>query len=161
MTPLVLLFIGLAVNIKRKQVLQIFGLLAMRAGIVFLLSGLFVMFTGFEDQQDILLLLAFGLSACSFWPFAHISSVDGLEKEMVPQKKTFNTNYAISILALSFPLSTLLILGVLNAGTTISSPWAILAVGAVFCGLGMAPSLAYKLRKAIKRNGKLAPEFES
>ncbi len=121
MTPLVLLFIGLAVKIKRKQFVQIFSLLCLRAGLVFMISGVFVVITGVQAKNEILLLLAFGLSACSFWPYAHISAVDSLEVGTKAKKRTFDNNYAISILALSFPLSTLLILGVLNSGELLSS----------------------------------------
>ena len=121
MTPLVLLFIGLAVKIKRKQFVQIFSLLSLRAGLVFFISGVFVLISGIQANNEILLLLAFGLSACSFWPYAHISSIDSLETDASSKKQTFNNNYAISILALSFPLSTVLILGVLNSGVLFTS----------------------------------------
>jgi len=119
MTPLVLLFIGLAVKIKKKQFLQILSLLLMRAGLVFLMTALFVALAGLSIQNEILLMLSFGLSACSFWPFAHLSLVGGLESGK--KSKTFDSSYAISILALSFPLSTLLILGVLNSGSLLAS----------------------------------------
>src|SRR5690606_12639104 len=42
MTPLVLLFIGIAVVFKWKQLQTIFSLLVFRAGFTFLLSGLFL-----------------------------------------------------------------------------------------------------------------------
>ena len=127
MTPLVLLFIGLAVKIKRRQFFQIFTLLCMRAGLVFVLSGVFVTISGLHIQNDILLVLAFGLSACSFWPYAHICLVDHLEIEK--KVKTFDNGYAICILALSFPFSTLLILGVLNSGALFINPTNIFVVG--------------------------------
>lgn len=139
MTPLVLLFIGLAVKIKRKQFYQIFSLLCIRAGVVFLVIGVFVVTTGLQMPEEILLLLAFGLSACSFWPYAHISLVDSLEMEK--KSKTFDNGYAINILALSFPLSTLLILGVLNSGTLFSSSINIFFAGLVLLGIGTLQSL--------------------
>ncbi|MCL6220798.1 permease [Zunongwangia pacifica] len=114
MTPLVLLYIGLAVNIKKNQLLQILGILMLRAGFVILLTGLLIILIGISVKSDMLLMLAFGLSACSFWPFAHISAVDAAEAK--EEHKTFNPNFAISILALSFPLSTILILGILSSG---------------------------------------------
>ena len=116
MTPLVLLFIGLGLKIKRRQFFQIFSILCIRAGLVFLLCGIFSPLVGLNSAETILLMLAFGLSACSFWPYAHISAVDQLEKNS-DGKKTFDSGFALNILALSFPFSTLLILGVLNTGT--------------------------------------------
>ena len=137
MTPLVLLFIGLAVKIKRKQFFQIFSLLCTRAGLVLLISGIFILISGIQAQNEILLTMAFGLSACSFWPYAHIAAVDSLELENKPKKKTFNNNFGIAILALSFPLSTILILGVLNSGSLFSSAYTILLVAGLLLAVGL------------------------
>jgi len=136
MTPLVLLFIGLAVKIKRNQFFQIFSLLVLRAGVVFLIAGLVVLMSGLQIANDILLLLAFGLSACSFWPYAHISAVDALESNTGGEVKTFDSNYAISVLALSFPLSTVLILGVLNSGQLLTNVQNIFLVSLICCAIG-------------------------
>jgi len=135
MTPLVLLFIGLAVKIKKKQFFQIFSLLTFRAGIVFFLVGLFIAVSGVGSVNEILLMLAFGLSACSFWPYSHISLVDGLEAEK--KTKTFDSAFAIAILALSFPLSTALILGVLNSGELFGSALPIFMTGLFLFALGL------------------------
>ncbi|MBO0321131.1 permease [Muricauda sp. CAU 1633] len=137
MTPLVLLFIGLAVKIKRKQFFQIFSLLCARAGLVLLISGFFILISGIQAQNEILLTMAFGLSACSFWPYAHIAAVDSLELENKPKKKTFNNDFGIAILALSFPLSTVLILGVLNSGTFFASGYTVLLMAGLLLAIGL------------------------
>ncbi|MEW2920501.1 hypothetical protein AB1A65_03460 [Muricauda sp. ANG21] len=85
--------------------------------------------------------MAFGLSACSFWPYAHIATVDGLESENKPKKKTFNNDFGIAILALSFPFSTVLILGVLNSGTFFSSSYTIFLIAGLFLAVGLLLSL--------------------
>ena len=121
MTPLVLLFIGLSVKIKKRQFAQIISMLLLRAGIVVILGIALITAVQINVAQDRLLLLAFGLSACSFWPFAHIAAVDAQEKRVLNFKKTFNQNFAINILAVSFPLSVVLILGILSAGTLFAS----------------------------------------
>lgn len=121
MTPLVLLFIGLSVKIKKRQFAQIISMLLLRAGIVVILGIALITAVQINVAQDRLLLLAFGLSACSFWPFAHIAAVDAQEKRVLNFKKTFNQNFAINILAVSFPLSVVLILGILSAGTLFTS----------------------------------------
>lgn len=161
MTPLVLLFIGLAVKIKRKQFVQVFSLLSLRAGLVFFICGVFVLITGVKTSNDILLLLAFGLSACSFWPYAHISSVDSLETDANTKKKTFDNNYAISILALSFPLSTLLILGVLNSGELFTKTPYIFSVSAVLCVIGLISPVWSFLRKSIKEHKSVSSELDT
>ena len=121
MTPLVLLLIGLSVKIKKRQFAQIISMLLLRAGIVVILGIALITAVQINVAQDRLLLLAFGLSACSFWPFAHIAAVDAQEKRVLNFKKTFNQNFAINILAVSFPLSVVLILGILSAGTLFAS----------------------------------------
>ncbi|HKL90949.1 MAG TPA: hypothetical protein VJ880_07195 [Allomuricauda sp.] len=138
MTPLVLLFIGLAVKIKRKQFFQIFSLLCTRAGLVLLLSGIFVTITGIEARNEILLTIAFGLSACSFWPYAHIAAVDSMEMDKKSKKKTFSSDFGVAILALSFPLSTILILAALNSGSFFVNPFHIFMMAVVLLTVGFA-----------------------
>jgi len=138
MTPLVLLFIGLAVKIKRKQFFQIFSLLCTRAGLVLLISGVFVTITGIQAQNEILLTMAFGLSACSFWPYAHIAAVDSMEMDKKSKKKTFSSDFGVAILALSFPLSTMLILATLNSGSFFVNPLNIFMIAVVLLAVGLA-----------------------
>lgn len=138
MTPLVLLFIGLAVKIKRKQFFQIFSLLCTRAGLVLLISGIFVTIAGIEARNEILLTMAFGLSACSFWPYAHIAAVDSMEMDKKSKKKTFSSDFGVAILALSFPLSTILILATLNSGSFFVNPFNIFMMAIVLLAVGFA-----------------------
>nr|WP_297784217.1 permease [uncultured Allomuricauda sp.] len=138
MTPLVLLFIGLAVKIKRKQFFQIFSLLCTRAGLVLLISGIFVAVTGIDARNEILLTMAFGLSACSFWPYAHIAAVDSMEMDKNSKKKTFSSDFGVAILALSFPLSTMLILATLNSGSFFVNPFNIFITAIVLLAVGFA-----------------------
>ncbi len=138
MTPLVLLFIGLAVKFKRKQFLQIFSLLCTRAGLILLISWVFVMITGIEAQKEILLILAFGLSACSFWPYAHIAAVDSMEMDKKSEQRTFSSDFGVAILALSFPLSTMLILATLNSGSFFVNPFNILMTAILLLVVGLA-----------------------
>jgi len=161
MTPLVLLFIGLAVKIKRKQFVQIASLLLVRAGLVFLLVGVLVIAAGLDVRSEILLALAFGLSACSFWPFAHLSLVDSLEQDKKKKNKTFDSNYAIGILALSFPLSTVLILAVLNSGALFTSSFNIFGMGLFLFGLGVLPVLLKYFFKKVKTPQVSGLKFDS
>ena len=141
MTPLVLLFIGLAVSIKRKQFGQIFSLLMLKYGVSLLLIGVIVSFVNFPLKNDILLMLAFGLSACSFWPFAHISSIDAKEIDVADNKKTFNSGFALSVLALSLPISVLLILSIFMSGDTFTSASHIFTLAILIMFIGVAGPL--------------------
>jgi len=131
-------YIGLAVKIKRKQFFQIFSLLCTRAGLVLLISGIFVTVTGVEARNEILLTIAFGLSACSFWPYAHIAAVDSMEMDKKSKKKTFSSDFGVAILALSFPLSTILILATLNSGSFFMNPLNIFMMAVVLLTVGFA-----------------------
>jgi predicted permease len=157
MTPLVLLFIGLSVKVQKRQFRELFSLLCLRAALVFALAGITIGFTGLNTKTEILLLLSFALSACSFWPFAHITSVSTQEKGRKAEEITFCPNYAINLLALSFPLSTLLILGVLNSGNFFLDPLMVYATAGVLLMIGcllspmnsLAQSLALLKSKAM------------
>ncbi|MFT5940896.1 MAG: putative permease [Sediminicola sp.] len=150
MTPLVLLFIGLAVHIKKKQFSKLISLMLLRAGVVALFCGMIASIAKITPSNDLLLLLSFGLSACSFWPFAHISAVDSLEKKIAIGKKTFNPNFGINILALSFPFSTIIILVILSSGNTFASIGAIFLLGIGLLFFGFAPFL-YKIARITRR----------
>jgi len=147
MTPLVLLFIGLAVKIKRKQFFQIFSLLCTRAGLVLLISAIFVTVAGIEARNEILLTLAFGLSACSFWPYAHIAAVDSMEMDKKSKRRTFSGDFGVTILALSFPLSTMLILATLNSGSFFVNPINIFMVAVALLGIGFIIPLCSGISK--------------
>ncbi|WP_442845562.1 permease [Leeuwenhoekiella sp. H156] len=156
MTPLVLLFIGLSVSVKRNQFLQILSLLLIRAGIVTFFALAVCYLGNISIAEDRLLLLAFGLSACSFWPFAHIAAVASQEKELNNLRKTFNQNYAINILAISFPLSVVLILGILATGTQFAGLSGLLVLGSslVLCGSAY-PVARYFYRKRKYSNSEI------
>lgn len=116
MTPLVLLFIGLAVQLRGGQLWLLSSILLFRAALVTWLCVLVTAAGGLVSPGSLLVGLAFGLSACSFWPFMHISTVDKEEQAVPAHERTFDASFAINMLALSFPLSTALILILLSVG---------------------------------------------
>ncbi|WP_439128288.1 permease [Polaribacter sp.] len=148
MTPLVLIFIGLAVKIKKKQFFQLFSLLLLRAAFTLLLIAGIIFFIDLTIANDILVMIVFALSACSFWPFAHISAVNYKEEKENTKSKTFNTNFALSILALSLPISVLLILGILSTGETFVSIGNLLILSGCLAFVG----ILYPLVKAFKKS---------
>jgi|TARA_B110000967_G_scaffold167778_1_gene176486 hypothetical protein len=81
-----------------------------------------IFFANITIKNDILVLIFFSLSACNFWPFTHIFfMVHSKEKRENTKEKTFDTNFALSILALSLPISVSLILGILAADDTFTN----------------------------------------
>ncbi|MDO9551094.1 AEC family transporter [Rhodonellum sp.] len=133
MTPLVLLFIGVAVIFKWDQLRMITSLLTFRAGITFLLSGIFILLVPLPSEAAILLAVVFPQSACSFWPFAHMSAVRTMEKAKpaLENKPTFDLELGINVLAVSMPFSILLILGVFTSGSYFTNPYHVLILGGI------------------------------
>lgn len=150
MTPLVLIFIGLAVKIKKRQFFELFSLLLLRAGFTLLCIGGIVFFADITIKKDILVMIAFTLSACSFWPFAHISAVNLKEKKENTEQKTFDINFSLSILALSLPISVILILGILTAGNTFTNINNILILGGILFSIGLIFPIFLKITRNFK-----------
>ncbi len=148
MTPLILLFIGMSVILKWKQIQSIFSLLMLRAGISLILSGILISFFSFPSDAAILLAVVFPLSSCSFWPFAHMSAVRQLELGIKKgnDSKTFDLELGINILAVSLPFSTLMILGVFSAGEYFTSSVNVLGFGFLLVLLPLISKVVLWLR---------------
>lgn len=141
MTPIVLLFIGMAVRFERREMAMILRVLAFRSGTALVLSTLLLFIFPIATPAFALLAVIFPQSAVSFWPFAHMSAVEGQREEGTPA--TFNIDLALNVLACSLPFSTVVILGVLSCGSFFASPLATLPLGLL---LLLAPAI-YALRK--------------
>ena len=147
MTPLVLLFIGMAVRIKSGEFGLILSLLARRAGITFCLSAIFVFLFPALTPALILLLVVFPQSACSFWPFAHMSAVSTLEDGDEQKNQTFDINFAVNILACSLPFSTILIITVFSLSEFFVNPSVLLATGIGMIGISFMSFFTAKLKR--------------
>lgn len=142
MTPLVLLFIGLAVQLKQSKKRLIMSLLVFRAGLTMLFSATMITLLNITDATLVLLALVIPLSSTSFWPFAHISAFNQLEdaKDVHKEKRTFSIDLAVLIMAFSLPFSTLLILGILSTGTLFANTSTIYIAGLALTTLGILPT---------------------
>lgn len=130
MTPLVLIFIGLAVSVKKADVWVIFQMLIWKSGIAFLLSGILLFFMPSTlSFSTLLLIVVFPQSSCSFWPVAHMGAVQTLEK--TKEKQTFDLKFALNVLAFSLPLSTLIVLIICSTGTFFIKPFIPISIGSV------------------------------
>ncbi len=141
MTPLVLLFIGMAVRIKSSEFGIILSMLIRRAGLTFCLSAVFVYAFPTLAPTLILLLVVFPQSSCSFWPFAHISAINSMEEKDKQPEPTFDMNFAVNILACSLPFSTLLIIGVFSFSDFFINPNILLGMGLGALAISFAPHI--------------------
>ncbi|MEN2283909.1 permease [Algoriphagus sp. SE2] len=141
MTPLVLLFIGVSVILKWSQIQTIASVLILRAGFSLVLSGGFVALFDLPNEAAVLLAVVFPLSACSFWPFAHMSAIRQLERDkgVDSEKGTFDLDLGINILAVSLPFSTALILGVFSSGAYFTVPSHLFIIGGAMISLPILP----------------------
>lgn len=152
MTPLVLIYIGLAVQFKEGKIKLVSSILLFRAGITILFSALIINIFNVTNPNLMLLAVAVPLSSCSFWPFAHISAINLKEedKNLVRERRTFDMNLAVLILAFSLPLSTILVMGILASGTFFAHTSTLLILGFCLTGLGLAPHVLKKSKTYLK-----------
>lgn len=155
MAPLILLFIGLAVKINRKDFSLILRMLSWRSGITFILSGAFIALIPELTVSVMLLAIVFPQSSCSFWPFAHMSTVNAMEEN---KPRTFDVSFALSVLAISLPFSTLVILGVLSFQSFMLNPVHLLGLGLVLLIGSCVPQLLARIKSIPSRL--LSPETE-
>lgn len=156
MTPLILLFIGLAVKVKRSQLQTIIGLLVWRSGMAFVFSALLMFFMPATTSIAVMLLIvAFVQSSASFWPFAHISAVSTLEENSPPKNgPTFDKDLALAVLAFSLPFSTMIILTVCSVGDLFfTTPVNVLSLGIIMAVFGASPFVysRFKMRARAKK----------
>ncbi|UJP64591.1 AEC family transporter [Mongoliitalea daihaiensis] len=130
MTPLVLLYIGIAVVFNWAQLKKIVNLLLLRSGLTFMLSGLLILLVPGLSYIAILLIVVFPQSAISFWPYAHMSAIQSMERlSSQGNKKTFDLELGVNILALSLPFATGVMLSVFSFGETFTSPNLLISLG--------------------------------
>ncbi|UII22866.1 AEC family transporter [Fulvivirga ligni] len=146
MTPLVLMFIGLAVKVKKDGVAVVLSVLCCRAGVSLLLSAGLIAALGLGGNAA-LLAIVFPLSSCSFWPFAHMSAFSAREeiKHVSDSEKTFDSELAVLVLACSLPFSTILILTVLSSGVVFTHMHFLIISAVGLLALGIIPQLIKKI----------------
>lgn len=152
MTPIVLLFIGMAVRFEQREMVMILRLLTFRAGAGLLLSGLALLLLPAMAPALALLLVIFPQSAVSFWPFAHMSAVEGLRGE--EDESVFNIDLALNVLACSLPFSTVVILSVLSFGEVFASPTTVIVLGTSLLSIPLASILKTRTTSESKQMGK-------
>ena len=146
MSPIILLFIGMAVRFKREEMALILRVLCYRAGLAFLLAAGLITVAGLTGPTA-LLAVVFAQCAVSFWPFAHMAAVEGLRTPDNPP--VFDLDLGLNVLAFSLPFSTVLILSVLSCGEWFATP----GVPALAACLLLVYPLLYVLRPQLWERG--------
>ena len=140
LTPTILIFIGLAVKVKDKDLQLILGLLLGRSAITFMFSAVLISLLNL-DLSTALLIVTFPQSSCSFIPYAQMTIFADIDKS----KKIFNPGLALSLLAISLPLSSLIIITIYSSGDFFTSPVNLFkasAIAAVASGILLRKKIA-------------------
>ena len=146
MTPLVLLYIGISVQPRWAELRMIGGLLLLRSGLTLLISGIFLSIAPAMSPAAAILAVVFPQSAVSFWPFAHIAAVHGLESEKKVANRIFNPGLALNFIALSLPFSTLFILLICTIGVPATQPISLGFAGILMVAVALLPPLLRRVR---------------
>ena len=128
LTPTILIFIGLAVKVRGRDLKLILGLLLWRSSIGLILSALLISFYNFDSTAVLLLAVAFPQSSCSFIPYAQMTLFADLKER---SDKIFNPGLALSILAISLPFSSFVIISIYSSGDLFTSPIRLLGISAI------------------------------
>jgi len=158
MTPLILLFIGLAVRVKWSEVKIILSLLLWRSGFAFCISALVLLIHPMASIPAALVMVIFPQSACSFWPFAHMSAIDHLESRKSEEKRagkttTFDSTLALNVLAFSLPFSTIIILTICSVGAFFTHPLHLFGIGVGFISAFLIPSIIQRFSSSASKAG--------
>ena len=128
LTPTILIFIGLAVKVKAKELKLILGLLLWRSAIAFVLSATLIGLYNFNSVGIVLLVVAFPQSSCSFIPYAQMTIFSDRKEK---SNKVFNPVLALSLLAISLPFSAFTVVSIYSLGDFFTSPLHLLGISAI------------------------------
>jgi malate permease and related proteins len=154
MTPLVLIFIGLSVKLKKSSIVLLLQSIIWRSGITFVISAIFITLMPANMPTSIILLMVIlPQSACSFWPYAHMAIVSELQSKS-DHPKIFRLDMALNLLALSLPFATILSLIICSSGNVFTNSANILFLGFSLVALSITPFLI-KSFQVIRRSIRL------
>ena len=131
-TGLILLYIGLALKLNWQNAKSILSILFLRSGLAFVASAgiIATIGSGLSDIMQMLIIIL-PQGSCSFWPVAHITAVDAVEKNESRNVKTFDLQSALNLVAFSLTFSSLIILALCSYGSLVAQPSLLLLIGMV------------------------------
>ena len=143
LTPLVLIFIGLSIIFSKEALRDIIPVLFIRAGVSLFFTICAVNTFGLNNGDHTVFYLALSLSSVSFWPFAHMTLINEVEKKAKIKNRTFDIGYGLNFLAYSLPFSTILILLLVSQKSTVLDLSFILLLSIIMILIGFVMLLIY------------------
>ena len=147
LTPVVLIFIGLSIILKRDVVMDIIPLLLLRSGICLLILTFLLQLSGYGFYTETKLFLILSISSVSFWPFAHMTFVNNIEKDIDKRNKTFDIKFGLNFLAYSLPFSTTLILFLFSNDSFLSNAINLYLISVFLIILGYGLAIFFNTKK--------------
>ncbi|GAB4216594.1 MAG: hypothetical protein OHK0012_19190 [Synechococcales cyanobacterium] len=167
-TGLILLFVGLSFRFNFDELIEVMSVLFVRTGLGFLLSALILHLLPI-DFENPLLYVVMPQCGCSLWPFLHMVKVDDQVRENLKkygkeadtkEGVVFNTDYAMSLLTMSFPFSIGIVLFIFADPEPFQSSLDLVFVGMVFLMLHFLFKQAAKGHE-IKKKHRVSPRHPS
>lgn len=127
-TPLILFYVGISFNPKAFQFGTLLMVLLARTGVGFLISAATIVLLKPTSVEALTLFVALPQASCSLWPLLHATKINTQRSLAVTSNPAdarplfFDTEFATSLLAMSFPFSILVLLIVFSSGQFFQTP---------------------------------------
>ncbi|MDZ8051194.1 MAG: AEC family transporter [Aulosira sp. ZfuVER01] len=121
-TPLILFFVGVSLNIQGLELKTIGTVLLLRSSLGFWFSAAAIAFIHPSSGINFLLIAILPQAGLSVWPLIYASQINTqeiqqMQGENLRRPTTFDTEFALGLLAISIPFSICIILFVLCQGS--------------------------------------------
>ncbi|OUL26188.1 AEC family transporter [Nostoc sp. 106C] len=133
-TPLILFFVGVSLNLRGLELKTIGTVLLLRSGLGFWFSAVAIALIHSSSGINLLLIAILPQAGLSVWPLIYASQINTqeiqqMQGENLRRTTTFDTEFALGLLAMSIPFSICIILFVLCQGSFFTTPQHLCLVG--------------------------------
>lgn len=135
-TPLILFFVGVSLQIQGLELKTIATVLLLRSGLGFWLSAVAIALIHPSSGINFLLIAILPQAGLSVWPLIYASQINTqeiqqMQGENLRRTTTFDTEFALGLLAMSIPFSICIILFVLCQGSFFTTPQHLCLIGSL------------------------------
>lgn len=152
-TPLILFFVGVSLNIQGLELKTIATVLLLRSGLGFWFSAVAIALIHPSFGINLLLIAILPQAGLSVWPLIYASQINTqeiqqMQGENLRRATTFDTEFALGLLAMSIPFSLCIILFVLCQGSFFTTPQNLCLIGGLVLLAALFVQFAWELVKS-------------